>query len=124
VETARVQYYSLNRLDRPVALLLSTLAHAGHDDTAAASLAFERGAAELQRPGLRLVERRECAFPDLDAALDRLNTVSFKLKRRLLEACAAVILADRQVTAREAELLRGVADSLGCPMPPVLSDRR
>ena len=34
---------------------------------------------------------------------------------------AAAILADQQVTVHEAELLRGIADSLGCPMPPALS---
>ena len=105
------------------AVLLSALSHGGQDDAAAASVAFEQAKAQLELPGLRLLERQKCGLRDLDAALDVLDTVSFKQKRKLLEAGAAAILADRQVTVHEAELLRGVADSLGCPMPPLLSDR-
>ena len=123
VEPSRVKYYALNRLEGPVAMLLSALSHAGQDDPAAASVAFEQAKARVRLPGLRLLERQKCGLRDLDAALDVLDTVSFKQKRKLLEAGAAAILADRQVTVHEAELLRGVADSLGCPMPPLLSDQ-
>jgi hypothetical protein len=37
-----------------------------------------------------------------------------------VDACAATICADREVSVGEAELLRGVCDMLGCPMPPLL----
>ena len=120
VKPSRVQYYALNQLHGPVSLLLSALSHAGQDDLAAAGVAFEQAKARLDLPELRLLGRRECGLHDLDAALDVLDTVSFKLKRKLLEAGASAIVADRQVTVHEAELLRGVADSLGCPMPPLL----
>ena len=30
-------------------------------------------------------------------------------------------LPDKQVTASEAELMRGIAESFGCPMPPLLA---
>ena len=35
---------------------------------------------------------------------------------------AATVAADGKITAGEAELLRAVADTLACPMPPLLSD--
>ena len=38
----------------------------------------------------------------------------------IIEACAICIAADRKITVDEAELLRVVADSLGCPIPPLL----
>jgi hypothetical protein len=38
----------------------------------------------------------------------------------LLHACAVTVAADREVSVVEAELLRATADSLGCPMPPLL----
>jgi hypothetical protein len=42
------------------------------------------------------------------------------LKQQLIGACARVIMFDREVTVDEAELLRAIADGLGCPMPPLL----
>ena len=42
-----------------------------------------------------------------------------KSKRRTIEAIAATVTHDGVITATEAELLRGVADALGCPMPPL-----
>jgi hypothetical protein len=43
------------------------------------------------------------------------------VKSRIVEACAATVQADRQVTPDEAELVRVVAASLGVPVPPVLT---
>jgi hypothetical protein len=43
------------------------------------------------------------------------------LKRQILSACAACIGADGRVTVEEGELLRAVADALGCPVPPLQS---
>ena len=40
------------------------------------------------------------------------------VKRNILMACAQTVAADNQVTAREVELLRAIADSLDCPVPP------
>jgi hypothetical protein len=119
-EPSRVQYRSLNPLVGQCSLLLSAFSYAGHRDPAAAEAAFDQGKARLGLPGLRLVDRERSRLVDLDAALDVLNNVSFKCKRDLLEAGAACIRWDKQVTVHEAELLRGIADSLGCPMPPLL----
>ena len=117
---ARVQYDSLHQLEGPCGVLLSALAHAGHDGPEAARIAFEQGKSRLNLPRLQLLDRQQCNLGDLDEALDVLDTVKFKLKRELLEAGAATILTDQKVTVHEAELLRGIADSLGCPMPPLL----
>lgn len=120
VKTAPAQYYALTRLQQPCAVLLSALAHHGHSETAQARKAFEQGRFRLGLSGLELLAPAECSLEELDKALSALDTVSFKLKRNLLEAGAAAVSADRQVTVIEAELLRGIADALGCPMPPLL----
>jgi len=120
VGSPAVRHRSFDRLGGPVAILLSALAHAGDDDRAEAELAFQQGRARLGLTRLQLLEPRECGLGELGPALDALDAVSFKLKRKLIEAGAACITADRRVTVRESELLRGVADSLGCPMPPLL----
>lgn len=120
VETARVKHHSLARLEHPCAVLLSALSHSGHHDPAGAQSAFEQGRSHLGLPRLQLLDRRQCGLADLDEALTVLDTVTFELKRDLLEAGVACVSADQRVTVIEGELLRGIADALGCPMPPLL----
>ena len=43
------------------------------------------------------------------------------LKKLFLDACAQIVAADGRIHAREAELLRAIADSLDCPIPPFVS---
>jgi uncharacterized tellurite resistance protein B-like protein len=42
-------------------------------------------------------------------------------KAKLVKACAACVLADKKIEPIEAELLRAIADTLDCPMPPLLA---
>jgi hypothetical protein len=116
-----VQYYSLKGVRDECAVLLSRLAHAGNrDDRNAAERAFRTGSAHLRLGPLTLLKAEECAFPALNAALDRLAEVTPRLKKTVLEACAASISHDREITVREGELFRGVADALECPVPLLL----
>jgi len=120
VDRIRTRHHSLRRLEHPCAVLLSVLAHSGHDNPSAAQAAFEQGRDRLALPHLQLLDQQACGLADLDKALDVLNEVTFKLKRDLLEAGVACASADGRVTVTEGELLRGIADSLDCPMPPLL----
>jgi hypothetical protein len=116
-----VQYYSLKGVRDECSVLMSRLAHAGHhDDRAGAERAFRTAAAHLRIGPLTLVAREQCTVPALNAALDRLVEVSPRLKKTVLEACAACISHDRKITVREGELFRGVADALDCPTPLLL----
>ncbi len=54
----------------------------------------------------------------IDAALDRFDRAVPMVKKQLLYACAAAVFADGDVSNHEAELLRAVADTIGCPVPP------
>jgi hypothetical protein len=67
-----------------------------------------------------LPPREECSLVEFDAALRTLNQSAPAIKRRIVVACAACILADQQVTVREAELLRAICDTLDCPLPPLV----
>ncbi|MGH7255731.1 MAG: hypothetical protein ACREI3_08135, partial [Nitrospirales bacterium] len=120
VRKGTVQYYALTPFTSHCAGLLSTLAYRAHQSDADAQAAFEAGRQGLGLPGLALLPRARCGLPVLDHALEALAEVSPREKRRVLQACAACIMADRQVTVDEAELLRAIADALGCPMPPLL----
>ncbi len=113
------QFHRLQRLNPEVSVLLSTLARVGHSSREAAA-AFQVAAEHL--PGLRLtlLPPAECSFAALDAALDKLARASAHRRAELLTACAASVSADGIVKVKEAELLRGIADLLDCPMPPLV----
>lgn len=104
---------------RDVAVLLSSLAHAGNASEAAAA-AFAKGAAASEIHGLEMLPAGEAGIEHLDRALDALNRIRPGSKRILMEAVVATVAHDGMVMTAEAELLRGVADTLGCPVPVLL----
>lgn len=109
------------------ALLLSALAHVGSDgDEAEARQAFATGRAFLdtQSAQVQFLSRREWDLAQVDAALAKLAGYHEPLKMNVLLACGKTVAADGQVTVREAELLRAIADSLDCPMPPFVEALR
>jgi len=117
---AVVQYYTLKPLVPDAAVILSALAHVGSDDPAAVARAFAEGAPYLRAPEpMALLPLEQCGLAALDAALNRLALAVPNIKKNLLEACARVAGADGVIYEGEAELLRAVADTLDCPMPPL-----
>ena len=118
----RATVHRLDVVSDAVAVLLSALSYVGARDADAAGKAFAMGA---DRAGLSDLKRRpvqEARLRSLDQALDQLAKLTPPAKRTLIHAAAATVAADGKITAGEAELLRAVADTLACPMPPLLSD--
>jgi len=56
----------------------------------------------------------------LDHVLRRLAQASPGIKKRVLHACAYAVAADNLIQAEEAELLRAIAETLDCPIPPFI----
>ena len=116
-----VQYKDLASLTAECAVALSTLAWAGNTDPKQAAQAFANGAAELQAgAALNLLPEDQCSLDAADKALDKLMLAAAPLKERIVAASVACVSSDGKVTIEEAELLRAVADSLECPIPPFL----
>ena len=115
-----VQYYTLKPLVPDCAVVLSALANAGNSDAAEVQKAFEQGAPYLRAPDgdWGLLPREQCGVEQIDAALNRLSLAVPIIKKNLLEACIHTVGADGVILEGEAELLRAVADTLDCPMPP------
>jgi uncharacterized tellurite resistance protein B-like protein len=68
-----------------------------------------------------LLPREQCGVTQIDEALDRLAQAVPIIKKNLLEACIHTVGADGVIQESEAELLRAVADTLDCPMPPFVA---
>jgi Zn-dependent protease with chaperone function len=117
-----VKYTSFAPLVAPAQPVLSALAWSGQSSPDGAARAFAAGVQALSWPGARLTLAPAEAVDLLavDSALEELATASPPLKKQILQACAACICVDGTITVEEGELLRAVADALGCPMPPLL----
>ncbi len=114
---------SLAQVRRELELVLSALAWSGGRDRDAAATAFDAGARAVARKisDLSLLPEEAVGLVELDQALERLERTSLDVRRRTLEACAQVILADESVQVEEVELLRAVAESLEIPLPPLIA---
>jgi hypothetical protein len=117
---ASIQYDTLKPLMRDCSVVLSALANASSRNAGEVEKAFHAGATHLgaKTDGLQLLSRAECGLEQLDTALDRLALAAPRIKKNLIEACVQVVGADGLIQEREAELLRAIADTLDCPIPP------
>jgi Zn-dependent protease with chaperone function len=115
------QFYDLRPLAREAGVLLSATAYVGSDDPAQAQAAFAKGAVSLgriARTEIPWLPNAECDLAHVDAALDRFAQSVPQIKKNVLNACVETVAFDQQIQPREAELLRAIADSLDCPIPP------
>lgn len=120
VASTATLYHRLPKLAEELSLLLSILARVGHEGDEVQH-AFAVASEQLPDVGsLRLLPPGECSFAKLDDALAKLARASVHRRGEVLNACAASVCADGIVKIREAELLRGIADLLDCPMPPLI----
>lgn len=114
-----VQYYAIRALLPDCEVILSALAHLSSTQPPDVVKAFAAGAPYLRVDApISLVPREQCGIAAIDEALNRLALAAPIIKKNLLEACVHVIGADGIIHEQEAELLRAIADTLECPIPP------
>ncbi len=120
-----IQYYAVKPLAPDCSVVLSALANVSSQDAAEIQKAFDTGAPYLRAPDdsdLGLLPPGQCGVKQIDAALNRLALAAPQIKKNVIEACIHVVGADGVVYENEAELLRAVADTLDCPMPPLVTN--
>jgi len=112
----------LSRLKRETEILLSAVAWSGSHGEEEVEAAFRTGAALL--PGdagsWTLMAPDQVSLDRVDEALTRLEGAAPAVRRQVLEAAGAVVMADARVELHEAEMLRAVAEALEVPIPPLL----
>jgi len=117
---ASIQYHTLKPLLRDCSVVLSALANVSSNEAGEVEKVFRKGVPHLRAPanGVKLLPCTESGLEQLDAALDRLSLAAPQLKKHVLEACVQVVGADGVIQERQAELLRAIAETLDCPIPP------
>ena len=86
-----------------------------------AQAAFEKGAAVLKLGWTSPVGAEALGAAKLGESLERLRHLAPFAKPALLKACLEAAAADGTFRLAEAELVRMVAATLDCPIPPVLA---
>jgi hypothetical protein len=117
-----VQFYTVKPLVPDCIVILSALAYVGGTNAGEVERAFAAGAPYLRAPddaAVKLLPLDQCRLNQIDPALNRLVQAVPQIKKNLLDACVQVIAADGVIQEKEAELLRAIADTLDCPMPPL-----
>jgi Zn-dependent protease with chaperone function len=102
--------------------IIRIVADQGHENTIDREEAFAAGIKEF---GAWANLDSASVAPDqtvarLDEALDILSKINSAGRQSLIQAIAAAIAHDNEVTATEAELLRAVCATLDIPLPPIL----
>ncbi|MGC6566440.1 MAG: TerB family tellurite resistance protein, partial [Akkermansiaceae bacterium] len=117
----RIKYKKFSKLAKEANLLVSTVSELGAGSEEEAISAYE--VATLGWEG-DFSRQGTTSLDDLGKALERFDRASPVLKKELLEACAKAAAADGDLANREAELLRAIADAIGCPIPPFVGGLR
>lgn len=104
-------------------VVLSSLAYFGHQTLESVDAGLQQASQELGF-GVDRLSPEECGLQVLDQALDALSRVNSEGKQRLLRACAACVSSNGEVNCEEAEILRAIAVSFGCPIPPLLPGQK
>ncbi len=118
----RIRYGKIHQLLDQTGVLLSTLAALSNSgDESVIGEAFEKGASHLRKRYLVEVPFKgagQCGLDKVKGALETFAAASPIVKRDLLQAASFSVMADQGLSSREAELIRAVADAIGCPIPP------
>lgn len=115
------RYFKYDAVGNEVRLILSVLARAGSASEEAATRTFRHVMSQFTREPGEPMAREQCGMATLGAALHKLALLAPLLKKSVVEACADCVIHDGKVVAAEAELLQAIAESLDCPMPPLLA---
>ncbi|NKB34095.1 MAG: M48 family metalloprotease [Pseudomonadales bacterium] len=100
-------------------ILLTILVHSNKHDGLCPEEVFDKGAGLLPvTPEIVAVDQLN--FEKLNTALNELVQLKPLQKPALLKACVACITADNKIATIEAELLRAIAATIDCPMPPLI----
>jgi hypothetical protein len=94
----------------------------GADSPEEAGAAFRVAASRVPalEGSLAFYPRDACTLEAVGKALTRLAAGSPAIRKVLLVAATEAAAVDGRIEQAEAELLRAIADSLDCPIPPIL----
>ena len=107
-----------SKVIKQASLILSLLATVSTANAGEQQRAYQRGQ-KLWGSNVPMVQLEYFDHQALNQALERLRELNADLKQRFIDACSGVANADGRLTSEEFALIKGIAVTLGCPLPPV-----
>jgi Zn-dependent protease with chaperone function len=118
LQSSKSSEFAVAQLTSELAVVLAALAKASGAKAVDSALFFNAGFDEIGFGGIEDYVKYAGHEPaEVCAAVNKLNLASPMAKREILKACARVVSKDGIIAPAEAELLRGVCESIDCPMP-------
>jgi Zn-dependent protease with chaperone function len=111
------RYRSVSEVPEAARVVLSLLAHAGGE----AAAAYSQAAAALGLQAAEPLPVEALTYARVCLALEALRLLAPLAKPRVLKACVDCAAADGRFRVAEVELLRAVAATLDCPLPPLVA---
>ncbi len=115
------KYNAINEVKDDCRNVFSVLAYAGHKKQEEAEQAFEAATKEIELNDIVILEKSNISLTKFNESLEQLLLLKPILKQALLKACLVSAMTDEKMTTRELELIRAIADTLNCPIPPISS---
>ena len=120
----QVKFESLKQLKPEVELVMSVVAKQSGGSPTEVVETFQAGSVHLPQ----LADQIQFANTDWDhepmfAAVTKLSQASPAAKKEFLTALGVMIVHDQHITVEEAELFRAIAESLDCPVPPIMASQ-
>ena len=106
------------KVAKQAGLILSLLATVGADNGDDQVSAYQRGQ-KIWGGSAPMARLKYFDHQALNQALERLRELNADLQQRFIDACSGVVNADGKLTSQEFSLIKGIAVTLGCPLPPV-----
>lgn len=108
---------SMRGLSLEASSVLGSLSYLGATTQEQAEGAFKKSIEFLGLDETRIPKPKDCNICVLEKSLQKLCSMKFTEKERLLNACVECISHDGKTTVSEAETLRAIGDMLDCPIP-------
>ncbi len=117
VSTAPIKYRTAEKVVPACSVILAALAVWGTGKPDIATSCYTAGSARFNAklPPLN----PDISLEDVATALKVLVAAAPAVKRQVLDACSAVVMADGKIALEQQELLRAVADAMDVPLPPL-----
>jgi len=124
VKPVKAKYKKPEQLSDDIAVVLSYLAHYGHDNQEAAEQSFNAGitAADFDGNGIQLQTLDIGTLKPLNQALSKITEAYPHVKGRIIKAMAACVKADGQLRVVELDLVRTMAAILESPVPGLFDE--
>ncbi len=117
VKPVRPLYKKSSQVAAEYQLVLSTLAHYGHQDEPDRAKAFGRGTNIATLYNISLLPKQECKLEDFIKAVNKLANCYPLIKHLLLRGLVQCARQDGRITTEEQEIIASVAAVMDCPMP-------